>query len=116
MDVLMEATVSLLGFAIVSMSLTTSCSKSDDNDMSIVPDFSYDWDYYDAVPITNGVGVFIGAIICTIVTEPGRHERYRKIVNAYNSSLNQSNIHTHQSSLDLSLTTTDNGLGLRLTY
>lgn len=112
----MEATVSLLGFAIVSMSLTTSCSKSDDDDISIVPDFSYDWDYYDAVPITNGVGVFIGAIICTIVTEPGRHERYRKIVNAYNSSLNQSNIKSHQSSLDLSLTTTDNGLGLRLTF
>lgn len=80
-------------------------------------EFDYNLSHGNSLPITIGIGLGIGALTCTIVTLITSHaKKCREIVNDYNSSLSQSNINTHQSSLDLSLTTTGNGLGLRLIF
>ena len=72
--------------------------------------------YQQGIIIPIGIGIITGAITCYIVTLHKKHNCNREIVNEYNSSLSQSNINIHHSSIDLSLMTTDNGLGLRLTF
>src|SRR5574344_691970 len=56
--------------------------------------------------VMSGTSLISGVIFSKIINYRRKKKLLGEIVNDYNSSLSQSNINTHQSSLDLSLTTT----------